>query len=378
MSRPSRIALAVAMLALPALVASAQGPPRVEASAPAPPAVRHVFVLMLENKNYDETFDPHGAAPYLAKTLPSKGAVLENYYAIGHLSLDNYIAMISGQGPNIQTQADCHVYTEFAPAIPTDDGQYVGQGCVYPAAVQTVADQLESADLSWRGYMQHMARGEPESCRHPEINGPDDTQEAEPGDQYAARHNPFVYFHSIIDEPTCARFDIDMKKMWDDLERPASTPEFGFITLNLCQDGHDEPCVNGQPGGLVQINRSLKRIVPRILHSPGYRDRGMLLITFDEAEQEGEDGDASACCNEMPGPNTPNAGGPIPGPGGGRIGMVALSECIRPGRRIDQPFNHYSFLRSVEDFFGLDHLGFAGQEGQESFNGDLLKNSPCE
>ena len=35
----------------------------------------------------------------------------------------------------------------------------------------------------------------------PAINSQDHTQSAHKGDQYAARHNPFVYFHSIIDSP---------------------------------------------------------------------------------------------------------------------------------------------------------------------------------
>src|SRR5215210_8258976 len=106
MSRRSRIALAVAAVAVPALAAVAQAPSRVEAGAKLP-EIRHVLVIVLENKNYEETFDPKGDAPYLAKRLPSRGALLENYYATGHLSLDNYISMISGQGPNIDTQADC-------------------------------------------------------------------------------------------------------------------------------------------------------------------------------------------------------------------------------------------------------------------------------
>jgi hypothetical protein len=366
--------------AVPALVGSALAL-SLWSAAPAEardvPRINHVLVIVLENKNYDETFDPEGDAPYLAKTLPSEGVTLENYYATGHLSLDNYISMVSGQGPNIQTQADCQVFSEFLPATPTTDGQFVGQGCVYPATVPTVADQLEAEGLRWRGYMQHMAKGEPQSCRHPAIGAVDDTQSAEVGDQYAARHNPFVYFHSIIDEPSCATRDVDMKQMWHDLKRPRTTPAYGFITPNLCNDGHDAPCVNGRPGGLKEINHFLKKTVPRIRRSAGFRDRGLLLITFDEAEAEGDGGDATACCNEQPGPNTPNPGGLIVGPGGGRIGLVALSPCLRRGRVVAEPFNHYSQLRSVEDLFGLDHLGFAGQAGLKSFNAKLFKHSPC-
>ena len=156
-----------------------------------------------------------------------------------HLSLDNYTAVVSGQGPNPQTQADCQRFTDFTGAPGLDaDGQAIGQGCVYPSSVRTIADQLGERGLTWKGYMQDM--GTP--CRHPPINGADDTQQAKIGDQYAARHNPFVYFHSIIDSPACARNDVPLTALPGDLSRVETTPQYAFITPNLCEDGHDAPC----------------------------------------------------------------------------------------------------------------------------------------
>ena len=59
-------------------------------------AVRHVWVIELENQGYAQSFGTPASDPYLAKTLPRMGALLENYYAIGHASADNYIAQVSG------------------------------------------------------------------------------------------------------------------------------------------------------------------------------------------------------------------------------------------------------------------------------------------
>jgi len=70
-----------------------------------------VFVLLLENESYGTTFGEGSAAPYLGRTLPSQGALLRQYYAIGHSSLDNYIALVSGQAPNRQTQLDCGIFS---------------------------------------------------------------------------------------------------------------------------------------------------------------------------------------------------------------------------------------------------------------------------
>src|SRR3954471_13714323 len=115
--------------------------------AAALPPIKHVWIVVLENQNYDTTFGANSPAPYLAKTLTSQGQLLTQYYGIGHFSLTNYVAMVSGQPPNPQTQADCQFFTEFAGA-PGPDGVAVGSGCVYPSSVKTIADQLEGKGLT--------------------------------------------------------------------------------------------------------------------------------------------------------------------------------------------------------------------------------------
>ncbi len=344
------------------------------------PRFNHVFVIVLENEDANQIYGPD-APPYLARTLPAKGAYVPNYYATGHLSLDNYISMVSGQAPNLQTQADCRTFSDFLPGTPTVDGQVLGSGCVYPRAVRTIADQLRSKGRNWSGYMEDMASkapAEPATCRHPAIGAVDDTQSAEVGDQYATRHNPFMYFHSIIDnQAMCDAHVVDYSHLAGDLQSRKATPAFSFITPNLCHDGHDEPCVNGEPGGLVSANHFLKMTVPGILKSPAFGRRGLLIVTFDEAEGAGATADASACCGEQPGPNISNPGFLLEGPGGGRVGAVMLSPCIKPGTTSGADYNHYSLLRSLEDGFGLGHLGYAAQTGLAPFGSDIFTRPDC-
>ena len=202
--------------------------------------------------------------------------------------------------------------------------QAVGNGCVYPAGVKTVADQLEAKGLTWRGYLEDM--GTP--CRHPAANAVDDTQKAKVGDQYAARHNPFVYFHSITDRASCAANDVDLDRLTTDLASTATTRNLTYITPNLCNDAHDSPCVDGRPGGLATADEWLKAWVPKILASPAYKEDGLLVLTFDEADTGTQSG-ADACCGEGPGPNSPLPG--IYGPGGGRTGTVLLSPFLKAG-----------------------------------------------
>jgi hypothetical protein len=345
------------------LIAAAVLPAAPAATSPAVPAVKHVFVIVLENESAQTTFGPGSAAPYLAHTLTAEGAYLPQYFATGHASLDNYISMVSGQAANPVTQADCQIYTDFV-GLPmlNADGQATGQGCVYPKKVRTVANQLTTSGRAWKGYMEDM--GTP--CRHPKLNTRDKTQAAKVGDQYAARHNPFVYFHSIIDySAACASHVVDLNQLTTDLGSVATTPALSFITPNLCHDGHDAPCVDGEPGGLESADLFLQTWVPRITGSKAFGKDGMLIILFDESDT----GDSSACCGEKPGPNSPKPG--IGGPGGGRTGAVVLSKFVRPGTVSTVAYNHYSLLRSIEDIFGLPHLGFAAANGLAPFGADV-------
>jgi hypothetical protein len=340
------------------------------------PPIRHVFVIVLENESASTTFGPNSQAPYLAKTLTAKGAYVPGYFGIGHESNDNYIAMISGQAPNQQNQADCQVFDDFTPGTIGPDGQALGSGCVFPSDVKTLGDQLDAAGLTWRDYNQSMGTDptrEPAECAHPGINQRDGTQSATATDQYATRHNPFVYFHSIIDDTTlCDSHVVNLSLLPQDLARASSTPNYVFITPDLCGDGHDATCADAKrQGGFAGINQFLQQWVPMITSSPAYtRENGLLAIIFDEAATS----DTSSCCGEIAGPNSPEPG--INGPGGGDTGAVLLSKCIKPGTVTKEQYNHYTLLRSIEDLFGLGHLGYAGLSGERSLGSDVF-NRAC-
>jgi hypothetical protein len=367
--------------------------PMFEASAaPQLPPIRHVFVIMLENEGYKETFGKNSSAPYLSHDLVKQGALLKNFYGTAHYSLGNYLAMISGQATTPDIQSDCHSFTEFSGGALDKNSQAIGSGCVFPAKVKTIADQLEGAHLTWKSYNEDMGNDparESATCGHPALNSVDHTQKAEPADkshpadQYATRHDPFVYFHSIIDRPICNTNVVNFSSLKQDLQSVDTTANFVYITPNLCNDGHDggenrKDCVDGRPGGLITANAFLKQWVPVILAAPAFKQDGLLVITFDEADI----GDSSACCGEVAEPNlkpgqtifgVPDKGSGIIGPGGGRIGAVLLSPFIKAGTISTTPYNHYSLLRTLEDIFSLQHLGYAAQAQLKIFGNDIFK-----
>ena len=364
--RPWLAAGIVLVAALGAGLAIAASP----SPAPAvstPPTIRHVFVIVLENENEGTSFGAGAASPYLAQTLPSMGLFLPNYYGIGHASLDNYIAMISGQAPDAQTQADCGLYEEFAPKAPplVENEQAEGHGCVYPSSVPDITEQLTSAGFTWKGYMQSM----PKACSHPLVGKADEEKGEGAHDTYATRHDPFVYFQGITENggfgAYCDAHVVNLSALPADLSSASTTPNYSFITPDVCSDGHDAVCAEaGRPAGYAGINEFLSTWVPQITSSPAFQESGLLVVTFDESAN-----DSSACCGEKPGPNSAVPGGS--GPGGGKVGAVLVSPFIPGGTTSTTAYNHYSLLASIEGLFGLSQIGMAGAPGLPTFGPDV-------
>ncbi|HEY3573054.1 MAG TPA: alkaline phosphatase family protein [Arthrobacter sp.] len=311
----------------------------------------HVFVINLENRGYGTVWGPASKAPYLSKFLRARGVLLSQYYAIAHHSLPNYLAQISGQPSNAKTRADCGTYAQFRAAGPPYRGVFRGTGCLYPRSVPTVAGQLTAARKSWKGYMEDMRI----PCRHPRPGAKDGSQGARRGDQYATRHNPFVYFEAITASPDCRRRVVDFRALATDLRSAVTTPNLSYITPNLCHDGHDSPCVDGRGGGLATADAWLRRQVPAILRSPAFQRDGVLVITFDEAEGR-----------------TAGPPGRPGGTAGGRVGALVLSPFVRAGTTSNRFYNHYSLLASIEDIFRVPRLGVARGAGVNSFGPDVF------
>lgn len=359
----------------------------------AQPPIHHVWVINLENESFGYTFGRPGAAPYLSRTLAGDGALLRDYYGVGHDSLDNYIAQVSGQAPDYDTGQDCEVFLPFVQFEGenfekwTKYGQLVGEGCVYPKYVKTVGNQLSVKGLSWKEYAEDMGRNPKRdgttmtklgpACGHPALGATDLTDTTDPaGDSYATRHDGFMYFKSVIgNQGYCDARVQTIARLAPDLSSAATTPALSFITPNTCNDAHDIPrCHNGEKGGLGKADEWLEKWVPRIVDSPAYADGGMVVITFDES---GVDSDATACCGEVESsglddPSHPNVNQPgLYGPGGGKVGAVVLSPFVAPGTVSKAPYNHYSLLRTIEDVFGLGHLGDARQPQVHPFGPDV-------
>jgi hypothetical protein len=327
--------------------------------------VKHVFVITLSSPGFDAAFGAQSQMPYLANTLRPQGELLSDYSLLTDKGLPNYIGMIGAQSPNALTSGDCTTYSDFpGSAQPDGNGNVAGNGCIYPPQAINIADQLNSARFNWAGYMEDMGKPEPvaqgetapanppQTCVHPDSEAADQTQDvrkADPttgyaGSGYAARHNPFVYFHSLLDLGSCTQKDVPLDRL--DGALGSGTPNFSFISPNLCDTGEPTQCdTDVKDPGPVQADRFLSEWVPKIVASPAYQQDGVLIITFGEA---------------------------TPAVNGAPVGTLLLSKFLTPGSTNAGAFNPYSIFRTVEDLFGLQHITAGARTGTTSFASDLL------
>ncbi len=344
------------------------------------PPIKHVFVIMLSDQPYASVFGPSSGAPYLSGTLEHRGTLLVRYDAVAHEELADEIALLSGQGPTAETAANCPSYSNIVPTGTGADEQVLGSGCVYPPATHTLPGQLTESHLAWRAYVEGMGEAgaaAPSACSHPAVGAPDPTaaQTASTG-PYATFRNPFVYFQAIAGSPACGAEDVGLSHLKGDLASSARTANLTYIVPDRCHDANPTPCTTGAPAGLAPANGFLKEVVPEILASRAYKQNGLLVITVDEAPSSGELADSSGCCGQPSFPNTPPTGASVGlrPQGGGTVGALLLSPYLKGATTSQEPYNHFSLLRTIEDLFGLKHLGYAALPTVKSFEAAMFSS----
>jgi hypothetical protein len=331
------------------------------------PAVKHVFLIVLGEAGYDDSFGKASSSEYFAKKLPEQGELLSNYYAVTQGGLANELALISGQGPTPQTATNCPEYTPIAPGTLSAEKQVEGSGCVYPKDTPTLPAQLTEKKLTWKAYAEQepadVAAGVPAAC-------------------HQTWRNPFVYFAEITESPECAERAVGLEQLEADLKEVKTTPTLSYIVPNACHDGTETPCAPEQPAGLAATQTFLEGLLPKITESPAYKeDGGLIAITFAQAPQTGEKADASSCCATPEYPNLPAPAAPPEAPtgpvkpsgGGGHVGLLLISPFVKPGT-VDESgyYNHFSLLLSIEELLELEPLGYATNPALTAFESEIF------
>jgi acid phosphatase len=199
------------------------------------PAFRHVYLIVLENKNESEVVTS-ADAPYFDSLIDRFG-LATNYQGIAHPSQPNYLVLFSGSTHDV-----------------LDDD-------VHDVMAGSLADQLEAAGKTWRVFAENYP-GEGCFAGASSSDGPDGAG------LYVRKHNPAISFSSINGSADRCR-NIQPLGSFD----PA-VADFEMIVPNMCHVMHDCPVADGDAW--------LRAFVPKILDSAAWADGGVLFITFDE------------------------------------------------------------------------------------------------
>ncbi len=198
------------------------------------------LVIWLENTDFDKAAESDGLS-YLAK----EGITLDNYLAVTHPSEPNYMAAVAGD--------------YFA----LDDDRFISM----PKNVSTVVDLLDTKNISWGEYQEHLP--------YTGFEGFNFSNQETYANDYVRKHNPLVIYESVTDDKDNLKNIKNFTQFQEDLENH-TLPQWAFITPNMTNDGHDST-IN------VAATWS-KNFLEPLLQNEYFMNNTLILLTFDENE----------------------------------------------------------------------------------------------
>jgi acid phosphatase len=161
-----------------------------------------------------------------------------------------------------------------------------------------LGSQLREAGLSFVGFSEGLPKAGFQGCYQ---------------GRYAGKHNPWVNFDNVpasANQPFTA-----WPKDFNDL------PTVAFVVPDLCHDMHDCGTATGDEWARQHLD-------PYLRWAETHNSR--LIVTFDEND----------------------------GAKGNRILTLVAGAGVTPGRR-GEKINHYTILRTIEEWYGLEPIGHA-------------------
>jgi hypothetical protein len=272
--------------------------------AAAEPVIKHVIVIPFENKDAQDVYDNPQSAPYINKVLLPKYAHAGNFVdplPVETVSEPHYLWMEAGTNafPDHTFPDDASISAERS-----------------TASTAHLATQLTTAKVSWMSYQEDMG---PATGACPIMSA----------GRYAARHNPFVFFHDVAGNPPdpnnafCAAHHRPYSRFTADL-KAGQLASYVFITPNTCHDMHDGDCPEGKDR-LRNGDNWLKQQLPPMIKW-AEQNAAVIFIVWDE-------GDVT---NYLP--------------------FIAVGPGVKEDYESRVKFNHGSVLKTVEKVFGLPVL----------------------
>jgi hypothetical protein len=325
------------------------------------PRYDHIFVIIAENKNFDQIIGSANA-PRLNR-LAAEFGLATNFYGEVHPSEANYIAMLGGDTFGVHDD-DAWYCVPFK--LATYCPHSIGAGYVpHSISARSLMDQLAEVNLTWKGYFEDLPAPGSTAIYNPSEEHPDPTR---PTQLYAAKHNGFVSFESVRKDPKIAEKIVPLDQLHLDLAG-GTLPNYAHIVLNQCNEMHGlwESQVPPPPADCV-IDRNkpdpsaaiilrgdaaIGAVVDKIMAATVWSRSGNVAIVITWDEDRGASAGQQGCCGFDPA-SPANFGG-------GHIATIVVTNHGPRHIQDPAPYNHYSLLRTTEEAFGIhDYLGFAG------------------
>ena len=296
------------------------------------PHIDHVFVIMMENTAYNDLLDPSNANTPFIRNLASTYGLDTNYLA-------------ATSGSNWGSNSD-----DVAQAPLLDH--------------TNVVDQFEQAGINWKAYMEN-------------IPGPGDTIAQTPDHLYVRKHDPFLMYPDVYNDPSRANKVVPLSQLTTDLSTN-TVPSFVWISPNQCNDMHGG--ATGCPFANAPGDANQQHLYQ------AWTGHSAIFITWDEGSFADEapfgPNDINGCCDSPIIPATPvntvtGSGGDLAGGttyGGGHVPMIVIQRNGVRGVTSDTATNHYSLLQTIEQNWNLPYLGNASDTVQVHSLRGLLAN----
>jgi hypothetical protein len=256
--------------------------------------IKTVFLIVMENHNWSSIIN-NPSAPYINQTLLPQASYAFNYHNPpgNHPSEPNYLWLEAGT--NFGVHNDSSVKSN------------------HQSSTNHLVTYLNNAGFTWKAYEEGING---KICPLEDVN------------LYAAKHNPMVFFDDVTDHMDlnsayCIAHERPFSELAADLKNNM-VAQYNFITPNLCNDMHDSigcPTLDQVKNGDTWLSEQ----VPMILASNAYQQGGVLLITWDESDDD-----------DQP------------------IGMIVLSPLAKGGGYSNSLYyTHSSTLRTIQEIFNV-------------------------
>ena len=297
------------------------GPPGLRStcgSLTGPPATyAHVIWIWMSDESSTDEIGARGAL--YTNQLASECGLATNYVAITHPDVPNEVAALSG-GTQGLTRQGCAPCTTGALSL------------------------LSQVGGSWKIYAEDMRR----PCQRVASGF------------YLPLANPATFFTSAA----CALHDVPMGTtasgaLAGDLAS-GHLPRFSMLVPDVCDSGSGaahKPQYKGcgKVKHVFEVARAdswLQLWMAKIVKSPAYQSgKTVVIVTWDQGSPPSKHSTARQVGMNCPAVRT----------GGCRVATLVVSPYVHPHTWVNQPFSHYSLLRTTEELLGIHvYLGAAG------------------